>query len=610
MTASLSVGSVVGGYRIDAQLARGGMGVVYRATNLTLGQVYALKVIAPELAEDEQFRERFRREIKIAASLHHPHAVAVYYAGEHEDTLFLAMQLIEGTSLADVLAEEGALAPERAVRLLTQIASALDAAHRSGLVHRDLKPANVLIAVEDGQDHAYITDFGLAKRIDSRSRHTGTGLVVGTLDYMPPEQVTGARIDARTDIYALGCVFFHMIAGAPPFARDADVATMWAQVHDPPPSVRSFRPVLDPMFDEVLAKAMAKDPAARHMSAGDLARDALAALVGTRYEGPGRSVAVGSAAFGADGDGDSTAVTPRPEHPPDPSADGPTRPAQSAEDAPTSAGGGRGPGRKTAVAAAAIAGVAVGVAVVLAVGSGSSSTSPKGTTTTPTFPTDALTPIPTNRVTGAGTATLHLRGNVATVTLTTHGLLNGAPHAMHIHAFGQGRCPPASAARLHNGHRAISTSNGAPFYGGPVTALTTRGDTTTKSIIAFDRYPATGSIRYTRRIVVSPRTAGALRRSNGVIIIHGIDYDGNGVYGNVLSKSDLNPVVPGEATAPALCGPLHAVPQRTASAGTTFFARLSRTDGGAADQLRLFCLLAVGHQPAVSLAHIARRPAA
>src|SRR5437764_11192828 len=114
---------------------------------------------------------------------------------------------------------------------------------------------------------------------------------------MPPEQVTGARIDARTDIYALGCVFFHMIAGVPPFARDADVATMWAQVHDPPPSVRALRPVLDPAFDEVLAKAMAKDPAARHMSAGDLARDALAALVGTRYEGPGISVAAGSGAF-------------------------------------------------------------------------------------------------------------------------------------------------------------------------------------------------------------------------------------------------------------------------------------------------------------------------
>jgi hypothetical protein len=242
-------------------------------------------------------------------------------------------------------------------------------------------------------------------------------------------------------------------------------------------------------------------------------------------------------------------------------------------------------------------------------GSGSSSSSPKGGTTTPTFPTDALTPIPTNHVTGAGTATLRLRGNVATVTLKTNGLLNGAPHAMHIHAFGQGRCPPASAARLHNGHRAISTTNGAPFYGGPVTSLTTRGDTTTKSIIAFNRYPATGAIRYTRRIVVSPRIAGALRRSNGVIIIHGIDYDGNGVYGNVLSKSDLNPVVPAEATAPALCGPLHAVPQRTASAPTTFFARLNRTDAAAADQLRLFCLLAVGHQPAVSLAPVARRPA-
>jgi serine/threonine protein kinase len=182
----LEIGSVIAGYRVDELIGRGGMGVVYRATNVALNRSYALKVLAPELAGDDQFRERFKREIRIAASLDHPNVVGIHYAGEHDGVLFLAMDLIDGTDLGDVIRRTGPLAPERAVGLLLQITSALDAAHREGLVHRDVKPANVLISVEDGREHAYLTDFGLAKRFDAATALTMKGLVVGTVDYMPP----------------------------------------------------------------------------------------------------------------------------------------------------------------------------------------------------------------------------------------------------------------------------------------------------------------------------------------------------------------------------------------------------------------------------------------
>ena len=197
---------MIAGYRIDGVIGRGGMGVVYRATNVALGRTYALKVLAPELADDDEFRERFKREIRIAASLNHPNVVGIHYAGEHDGVLFLAMDLIDGTDLREVIADSGPLEPERAVGLLLQITCALDAAHRDGLVHRDVKPANVLISVRDGQEHAYLTDFGLAKRFDTATALSVKGLVVGTVDYMPPEQITGSHTDARTDIYALGCV--------------------------------------------------------------------------------------------------------------------------------------------------------------------------------------------------------------------------------------------------------------------------------------------------------------------------------------------------------------------------------------------------------------------
>ncbi len=291
----LRSGSVVGGYRIDELIGRGGMGLVYRATNVALNRIYALKVLAPGLAEDEQFRQRFRREMRIAASLHHPNVVGIHYAGDHDGMLFFVMDYVIGTDLRAILIKQGALEPARAVDLLELCASALDAAHRGGLVHRDVKPANILITVKDGQEHAYLTDFGLAKKFDGASALTAKGLMVGTVDYMAPEQITGSRTDARTDIYALGCVFYQMLSGKVPYERENSVATLFAHVHDPPPPLEGEITDTYPAFVPVLEKALAKESSDRYLSAGDFAADAAAALSGLRRTGPPTVVGTGEA---------------------------------------------------------------------------------------------------------------------------------------------------------------------------------------------------------------------------------------------------------------------------------------------------------------------------
>src|ERR1700704_3598477 len=252
----LERGSVIGGYRIDELIGRGGMGLVYRVTNVALNRIYALKVLAPGLAEDEQFRQRFKREMRIAASLHHPNVGGIHYPGDHDGMLFFVMDYVTGTDLREILLKQGAIEPNRAVDLLEQFASALDAAHRRGLVHRDVKPANILITVKDGEEHAYLTDFGLAKKFDTASGLTAKGSVVGTVDYMAPEQITGTRTDARTYVYALGCVFYQMLTGRVPYERDNSVATLFAHVHEPPPPLAGEVTHSHPEFAPVLDKAM------------------------------------------------------------------------------------------------------------------------------------------------------------------------------------------------------------------------------------------------------------------------------------------------------------------------------------------------------------------
>ena len=271
-------GSELAGFRLEALLGRGGMGAVYRAEDLRLGRKVALKLLAPELAENERFRERFLRESQLAASLDHPNIVPIYAAGEAGGQLYLAMRYVEGYDLRQLLAREGRLEPARTVALLEQVAEALDAAHARSLIHRDVKPGNILIAEQAGREHCYLADFGLTKQAASISGLTGTGELVGTVAYVSPEQIRGEAVDGRADVYALGCVLYECLAGASPFARESEVATLWAHVNDVPPSASTYRTELGGAIDTVLARALAKAPAERQQSCRELlvaAREAL-----------------------------------------------------------------------------------------------------------------------------------------------------------------------------------------------------------------------------------------------------------------------------------------------------------------------------------------------
>ena len=263
------------GYRIDSRVGRGGMGVVYRATDLALDRSVALKVLDDELAKDPAFRRRFVTESKLAASLDHPNVVPIYAAGESDGMPFIAMRFVPGADLRSVLRGEGRLQPERAARLIAQVASALDAAHAHGLVHRDVKPANVLVTPED---HVYLTDFGLTKRVSPDTEATRTGVVLGTLNYMAPEQIRGSTIGSYTDIYSLGCMTVHLLTGEVPFPVETEEAKLWAHVSEPPPRPSERGDALGQAFDPIVARAMAKVPEQRYASAGQVGEAMLAAV--------------------------------------------------------------------------------------------------------------------------------------------------------------------------------------------------------------------------------------------------------------------------------------------------------------------------------------------
>jgi hypothetical protein len=297
--ADLQIGSEFAGHRIDAVAGRGGMGVVYRATDLLLERTVALKLIAGDMAQDQGFRERFKRESKLAASIRHPNVITIYRTGEEAGLLYITMDFIEGTDFREMLAQRGRLEPRLAATHIAQVAAALDAAHGRGLVHRDVKPANVLIARDGAADpHVYLTDFGLAKQVSSASGVTATGMIVGTLDYIAPEQLLGGPLDARADIYALGCLTYQTITGRVPYPRDTQPAKMWAHMNEPPPSVLDAAPDVPARFDDIVRRAMAKDPNDRYPSAGDLGRAVLAAAAGQGSTPAERTVAVGNAAAG------------------------------------------------------------------------------------------------------------------------------------------------------------------------------------------------------------------------------------------------------------------------------------------------------------------------
>jgi len=289
----LTPGAVVAGYRIESIVGRGGMGVVYRARELELDRVVALKVIAPELLEDQLVRERFLKEARTAASIEHPNVIPVYAAGERDGIAYIVMRFIDGDDVRTLVRRDGPLGPGGAADMAGQAGIGLDAIHRAGYVHRDVKPANVLV---DKDGHVYVTDFGLAKQVISQGGATATGRWVGTLDYVAPEQIRGGRVDARADVYALGGVLSFMLTGRVPFEREGDEAKLWAQLSEPPPVPSRLRSGLPRELDAVVARAMAKDPEARYLSAGDLGRAARAAASGGRPSQPERMVARGAAA--------------------------------------------------------------------------------------------------------------------------------------------------------------------------------------------------------------------------------------------------------------------------------------------------------------------------
>jgi hypothetical protein len=283
-------GAEIAGCRIETVAGRGGMGIVYRATQLSLGRPVALKLITPDRAADTGFRRRFARESRLAAAIDHPNVVPVYAAGEEHGHLYLVMRWVDGTDLHHLLARERRLRPERAGSIVAQVAAALDAAHARELVHRDIKPANVLLAGE----HVYLADFGLSMLVRGDPVDTATGQWIGTADFMAPELFQNGEVDARADVYALGCVLHHALTGSVPFPRGTVPATMLAHLREAPP--RPSDHGAPHHFDRVIARALAKDPEDRFPSAGDLGRAALAAAAGRSATGAERMVARGAAA--------------------------------------------------------------------------------------------------------------------------------------------------------------------------------------------------------------------------------------------------------------------------------------------------------------------------
>ncbi|MGW0948343.1 serine/threonine-protein kinase [Streptomyces sp. NPDC002623] len=261
------VGRQVAGYRIEREIGRGGMAVVYRARDLRLDRTVALKLLAPELARNDTFRKRFTHESRVAAAIDHPHIVPVFEADETDGVLYIAMRYVEGSDLRHLLDRKGPLPLSTAVRIAAQVASALDAAHDHGLVHRDVKPGNILVSRgtdSDHPEHVYLTDFGLTKKSLSLTGFTTVGQFVGTLDYVAPEQISGRPVDGRCDVYGLACVVYECLAGRPPYLRDDDMALLWAHQNADPTPLTEVRPDLPREVDGVFARALAKNPESRH----------------------------------------------------------------------------------------------------------------------------------------------------------------------------------------------------------------------------------------------------------------------------------------------------------------------------------------------------------
>jgi serine/threonine-protein kinase len=435
MSATTRIGTQVAGFRLDSLLGRGGMSVVYVAEQLRLGRKVALKLLTTELGWDEQFRERFVRESHIAATIDHPNIIPIFDAGEEDGLLYIAMRFVQGPDLKEILKRDGQLGVGRTIFLIEQVASALDAAHAHSLVHRDVKPGNIL--VEESTDHAYLTDFGVAKQTTARGL-TSTGHFLGTVEYAAPEQIEGKPVDARTDVYALGCVLYECLTGSPPFSHGTEHATLHAHLVDPPPSVTRLRPDLPHAFDSVVATAMAKAPDDRFQSCGELAHAARNAASGSarRIDAPLRPQAnINTIAS-------PPAVAPTPSAPatdtPRPELEG--RPAEGdgavPPQAPARAERRRSPNAQLALTAllVALAAAISGVTVYLLTRGDNSPVAPSASPASAAHPLDALVPSPLWQT--CKTQSVPRAGAVETaVCLPPKGSTTFAPDRLEISTF-------------------------------------------------------------------------------------------------------------------------------------------------------------------------------
>lgn len=279
---NIGPGTVLGGYRIERALGSGGMGTVYLAQHPALPRHDALKVLWPHLASDHEFRARFEREAKLAATLDHPNIVAVQNRGEDEGCLWIALQYVPGTDAATAAEHDpAAMTAQRALRIITEIGKGLDHAHRRGMLHRDIKPANFLLAPQDyGQERVLLADFGIAKQADGNTELTRTGTFLATIAYASPEQLSGGPVDARSDIYSLACSFYRLLTGETPYPGTQPAMVMMGHLNEPPPRITAKRPDLPATLDAVIARALAKDPARRYSSCEEFTAAAESALAG------------------------------------------------------------------------------------------------------------------------------------------------------------------------------------------------------------------------------------------------------------------------------------------------------------------------------------------
>lgn len=266
----------LGPFVLEAEIGRGGMGVVYRARRTDGGEVVAIKLMAPELSHNPRFRERFLKEAEVAPKLDHPNVVPVHETGEVDGELFIVMRLIEGVDLAELVVREGTLDIPRALAIFRQAAAALDASHEVGIVHRDVKPQNILVVPRKTprhKDFVYLTDFGLIKPVASDTTVSRTGQIFGSVPYMAPELIENKPADGRADVYSLGCVLYECLTGTSPFSRDNEISLIWAHIHDDPPKVTGKRPELARGIDDVVIRSMSKHPDDRYLTCGEMVTD-------------------------------------------------------------------------------------------------------------------------------------------------------------------------------------------------------------------------------------------------------------------------------------------------------------------------------------------------